>query len=172
MSLRVHCLSITIVFLADLTVLWLITIVGPRIWENSYLPKFSAEVSQIVFFADLTVVRLIRTVWPKISENSYLCEFTAQVAQIAFLADLNVLRLITSVLVKFQKTYISGSSVPNCYKSKSKYFGNSWQWHILFKMRRRSGMEKRNLATISICGVTSISLSKSCPPKCSEKSEL
>ena len=48
-----------IVFLADLTVLRLIT---------------------IVFLADLTVLQLITTVWAKRSQNSYLHEFCAQVS--------------------------------------------------------------------------------------------
>ena len=40
-----------IVFLAYLTVLRLITIVGTEMTQNSYLHHFSAQVSQIVFLA-------------------------------------------------------------------------------------------------------------------------
>ena len=54
--------------------------------ENSYLPHFSALVSQLVFLAYLTVLRLITTVWPEMSENSYLRRFSAQVSQIVFFA--------------------------------------------------------------------------------------
>ena len=43
------------VFLADLTVLLLITTVWPEMSENSYLRHFSAQVSQIVFFAYFTL---------------------------------------------------------------------------------------------------------------------
>ena len=43
------------VFLADLTVLLLITTVWPEMSENSYLRHFSAQVSQIVFFAYFTI---------------------------------------------------------------------------------------------------------------------
>ena len=66
-------------------------------WENSYLPHFSALVSQLVFLAYLTVLRLFTTVWPKMSENSYLRHFSAQVSQSVFLAYLTVLWLITTV---------------------------------------------------------------------------
>ena len=76
-------------FLADITLLRLITTVWPAISEILYLRKFSAQVSQIVFIADLTVLQLITTVWPKISEISYLLEFGAQVSQVVFLADLS-----------------------------------------------------------------------------------
>ena len=54
--------------------------------ENSYLRRFSAQVSQSVFLAYLTVLRLITTVWPEMSENSYLRHFSAQVSQIVFFA--------------------------------------------------------------------------------------
>ena len=56
--------------------------------ENSYLRKFSAQVSQIVFLAKLTVSRLITTVWGELSENSFFREFSAQVSQSVFLAYL------------------------------------------------------------------------------------
>ena len=108
-----------IVFLADLTVLRLITIVwtknlkkliSPRVlcttnvlglltrlWtkmsENSYLREFCVQVSQIVLLADLTVLRLIfYGMSIKMSENSYLREFCAQVSQIVFLAYLTFFR--------------------------------------------------------------------------------
>ena len=41
-----------IVFLADLTVLWLITTVWVKLSQNSSLREFFAQVSQIVFLAD------------------------------------------------------------------------------------------------------------------------
>ena len=72
---RVLCTISKIVFLADLTVLRLITTVWAKMSQNSYLREFYAQVSQIVFLADLTVLRLITTVWAKISQNSYLQEF-------------------------------------------------------------------------------------------------
>ena len=65
--------------------------------KNSYLRKFSAQVSQIVFLADLTVLRFITTVWAKMSKNSYSRELSVQVSQIVFLADWTVWRLITIV---------------------------------------------------------------------------
>ena len=51
-----------IVFIASFNVLRLITVLGSKISQNSYLREFCEQVSQIVFFADLTVVRLITTV--------------------------------------------------------------------------------------------------------------
>ena len=68
------------VFLADLTVLQLITTVWAKMSQNSCLSEFCAQASQIVFLVDLTVLRLITTVWRKNSQNSYLCEFCAQVS--------------------------------------------------------------------------------------------
>ena len=41
-----------IVFLADLTVLRLITTVWAKMGENSYLREFNAQLWQIVFLAD------------------------------------------------------------------------------------------------------------------------
>ena len=46
-----------IVFLADLTVLRLITTVWAKMAKNSYLFELSAKVSKTVFWADLTVIR-------------------------------------------------------------------------------------------------------------------
>ena len=69
-------------FLADLSVFRLITIVWAKLSQNSYLRELCAQVSQIVFLADLTVLRLIATLWAKISKNSYNHEFCAQVSQI------------------------------------------------------------------------------------------
>ena len=51
-----------IVFLTDLTVSGLDTIVGAKMSQNSYFREFYAQVSQIVFLAELTFLRLIRTV--------------------------------------------------------------------------------------------------------------
>ena len=51
-----------IVFLADLTVLRLITTVLAKMSRKSYLREFSAQVSQIFFLVDLTVLRVIKTV--------------------------------------------------------------------------------------------------------------
>ena len=51
-----------IVFLADLTILRLITSVWAKMSQNSYLREFSSQVSQIVFLADLIVLRLFITV--------------------------------------------------------------------------------------------------------------
>ena len=88
------------VFLADLTVLLLLTRLWTKISENSYPREFSAQVSQIVLLADLTFLRLITTVWAKMAKNSHVREFIAQVSQIVFLADLTVLHLITTVWTK------------------------------------------------------------------------
>ena len=52
--------------------------------KNSYLRKFSAQVSQIVLLAKLTVSRLITTVWREMSQNSYLRDFSVQVSQFVF----------------------------------------------------------------------------------------
>ena len=60
-----HAQVSQIVFLADLTVLRLITTVWAKMWEDSYLREFIAQVSQLVFLADLTVLRIITTVWTK-----------------------------------------------------------------------------------------------------------
>ena len=63
-NLREFCAKVSqIVFLADLTVLRLITTVWAKMLRNSYLREFFAQVSEIVFQADLTVLSLIRTVW-------------------------------------------------------------------------------------------------------------
>ena len=51
-----------IVFLADLTVLRLITTVWEKMSQNSYLREFCAQVSKIVFQADLAVLLLITAV--------------------------------------------------------------------------------------------------------------
>ena len=109
LNVLVLCTSITkqIVFLADLTVLRLITTVCTKMSQNSYLREFWAQVSQIVFFADLTVLVLFTTAWVKLSQNSFLHEFCAQVSQIVFLADLIVLRLFTTVWAKMSQKLIS-----------------------------------------------------------------
>ena len=60
-SSSVHQVS-QVVFLADLTVLRLITNVWAKMSQNSYLREICALMSQIVFLADLTVLRLITTV--------------------------------------------------------------------------------------------------------------
>ena len=61
--LREFCAQVSqIVFLADLTVLWLITTVWAKLSENSYLHEFCAQVSQIVFLPDLTIWRFVTTV--------------------------------------------------------------------------------------------------------------
>ena len=104
-------------FLADLTVLWLIISVWAKSSENSYLREFSAQVSQIVFLADLTVWRPITNVWAKLNENSYLREFSAQVSLNVFLADLTVLSLLQLYELKLQKSDISVSSVHKYHKS-------------------------------------------------------
>ena len=96
-----------IVFLAELTVLRLITTVWERMKQNSYLREFSVQVSQIVLFADFTVLRLITTVWVKVSQNSYLNEFYAQVSQNVFLADLTVFRPNASLWAKMSEKFIS-----------------------------------------------------------------
>ena len=57
---REFCAQVSqILFLADLTVLRLITTVWPKLSSFTYLREFSAKVSQILFLADLTVLRLI-----------------------------------------------------------------------------------------------------------------
>ena len=61
--LREFCaLKSEIVFLADLTVLRLITTVLAETSENSDLFEFCAQVSKIVFLGDLTVLQLVTTV--------------------------------------------------------------------------------------------------------------
>ena len=61
--LREFCAVMSqIVFLADLTVLRLITTVWAKMSKNSYLREFCAQVSKIVFQADLAVLLLITTV--------------------------------------------------------------------------------------------------------------
>ena len=53
--LREFCAQVSqMVFLADLTVLRLITIVWAKLSQDSYLHEFCAKVSQIVFLADLS----------------------------------------------------------------------------------------------------------------------
>ena len=51
-----------IMFLADLTVLRLITTVSAKISKTSYLPELSAQVSQVLFLANSTVLTLNTTV--------------------------------------------------------------------------------------------------------------
>ena len=51
-----------ILFLAELTVLRLITSVKEKMSQDLYVREFCAQVSEIVFHADLTVLSLIRTV--------------------------------------------------------------------------------------------------------------
>ena len=58
-----------IVFLADLTVLRLITTVLVKMSQNSYLRETFAQVSQNVFLADLTVLQLNKTVEAKCQKN-------------------------------------------------------------------------------------------------------
>ena len=102
--LREFCVQVAqIVFLADLTVLRLITTVWEKMLQNSYLRKFCALMSQIVFLADLTVLRHITTVWAETSKNSYLLEFFAQVSKIVFLADLTVLQLVRKLWEKLSQ---------------------------------------------------------------------
>ena len=74
-----------IVFLADLTVLRLITIV----WTKNLKKLISPRV-----LCTTNVLGLLTRLWTKMSENSYLREFCVQVSQIVLLADLTVLRLI------------------------------------------------------------------------------
>ena len=96
-----------IVFLAELTVLRLITTVWAEMSKNSYLCEFWAQLSKIVFQADLTVLRFSTNVWAKMSQISYLRELRPQLSQIVFLADLTILRLITSVWSKMsQSSYL------------------------------------------------------------------
>ena len=45
-------------FFTDLTVLRLNTTVWGKMWENSFLREFCAQISKTVFLADLTVLRL------------------------------------------------------------------------------------------------------------------
>ena len=109
--LRELCEQVSqLVFLADVTVLRLITTV-------------LAKISQIMFLVEMTVLRLNTTVWfknvtkliffcefcailsqivflGKMSQNSYLRWCCPQVSQNVFLADLTVLRLITIVWAK------------------------------------------------------------------------
>ena len=42
-----------------------ITTVWAKMWKDSYLREFIAQISQSVFLADLTVLRIITTVWEK-----------------------------------------------------------------------------------------------------------
>ena len=104
-----------IVFLADLTVLRLITTVWEKLSQTSYLRKFCALMSQIVFLANLTILRLI-IVLAKTSKIPYLREFSAKVSKIVFLADLTVLQFVGSVWAKYHKTHISASSMDKYHK--------------------------------------------------------
>ena len=107
-----------VVFLADLTVLRLIT-VSAKLSQNSYLREFCAQVSKIVYLAEHDLLQMCHKthisassvhkyhkslIWlfiaykncmTKKSKNSYLREFCAQVSKIVFVADLTVLRLTT-----------------------------------------------------------------------------
>ena len=61
--LREFCVQVSqIVFVADLTVLRLITTVWAKMSQNSQLYELCAQLSQIVFLADLIVLWLITTV--------------------------------------------------------------------------------------------------------------
>ena len=65
--------------------------------QNSYLPEFIKQVSQIVFLIDLTVLQPVTTVWGKMSQILYLPEFIEQVSQIVFLAYFTVHGLFTTI---------------------------------------------------------------------------
>ena len=64
--LREFCAQVSqIVFLADLTVLWLITTVWAKCHQTHISASSVHRYQQIVFLADFTVLRLITTVWAK-----------------------------------------------------------------------------------------------------------
>ena len=62
---RVLCASVTNRVLSWFDFFSVITTVWAKMWEDSYLREFCAQVSQIVFLADLTVLWIITTVWEK-----------------------------------------------------------------------------------------------------------
>ena len=64
-SPRVLCASVTNRVLSWFDFFSVITTVWAKMWEDSYLREFCAQVSIIVFLADLTVLRLITTLWEK-----------------------------------------------------------------------------------------------------------
>ena len=103
--------------LFDRFTLRLITTVWPELWENSYLPHFSALVSQLVFLAYLSVLRFFTTVWPEISKLSYLHHSSAQVSQIVFYLIWPFYDLLQLYDLKCQKTHISTISVHKYHKS-------------------------------------------------------
>ena len=92
-----------IVFLAQLTVLRLVTTVWVKTLKchisGSWVHRYHKSCSQ----ADLTVLRVITLVWTKTSKMSYISEFSVEVSQIVFSAHLTVLRLVTTVRVKTSK---------------------------------------------------------------------
>ena len=96
-----------IVFLAQLTVLRLVTTVRVKIFKMSSpgveCHRYHKSCSQ----ADLTVLRVITLVWTKTSKMSFISEFSVEVSQIVFSAHLTVLRLVTTVRVKTFKNLIS-----------------------------------------------------------------
>ena len=93
-----------IVFLAQLTVLRLVTTVWVKTFKMSYSPGVECtDITKSCSQADLTVLRVITIVWTKTSKMSYISEFSVEVSQIVFSAHLTVLRLVTTVRVKTSK---------------------------------------------------------------------
>ena len=160
--LREFCAQVSqIVFLADLTVLRLITTVWAKISQKSYLLEFCSLKSQIEFLTSLTVLPFIKTVWAKISQNSYLREFcVSQIVLTEWPSTLTVCvtKLISSSVHKWQivflldrftayyncmrssfkkchhKTHISASSVHKYHKSCSLLHFTNWPFYGLLEL--------------------------------------
>ena len=107
---REFCAQVSqIVFLADLTVLGLISTVWVKMSKTKWYPwEFCAQVSKIVFLADFTVLRINTTVWAKMPWDSHISTtFLHKCQKLVFLADLTVIRHIRNVWPKIsQNSYL------------------------------------------------------------------
>ena len=112
-----------------------ITTVWAKMWENSYLREFCAQVSQSVFLADLTVLRIITTVWEK--------NFTKLISPLVFCTSLP--NRVVSWFDRFtsyyncmkkngQKTHLCAISVHKCPKSCSLLI---WPFYGLIQLYER-----------------------------------
>ena len=119
--LRKFCaLMSQIVFLADLTVLRLITTVWEKISQNSCLREFCSLMSQIVFLTDLTVLRFYYQLYEQKCHKTHITtSFVHNCQKIVSLAEWPFYGLLELYEQKYHKTHISASSVNKYKKSCS-----------------------------------------------------
>ena len=86
-------------------------------WENSYLPHFSALVSQLVFLAYLSVLRVFTTVWPEFQKFHISAIPVHKYHKSCFYLIWPFYDLLQLYDLKCQKTHISTISVHKYHKS-------------------------------------------------------